>query len=67
MKDNYLRYNYFMDKETGEIVTYSEANKRFYSKKRTYLESIFDEYTETDIESNEKIGMPDFTNVLAEF
>ena len=62
-----MKYNYFMDKETGEIVTYSEANKRFYSKKRTYLESIFDEYTETDIESNEKIGMPDFTNVLAKF
>lgn len=62
-----MKYNYFMDKETGEIVTYSEANKRFYSKKRTYLESIFDEYTETDIESNEKIGMPDFKKVLAKF
>lgn len=67
MKDNYLRYNYFMDKETGEIVTYSEANKRFYSKKRTYLESIFDEYIETNIESDEIIGTPDFANVLAKF
>ncbi len=62
-----MKYNYFMDKETGEIVTYSEANKRFYSKKRTYLESIFDEYTETNIESDEKIGMPDFKKVLAKF
>lgn len=62
-----MKYNYFMDKETGEIVTYSEANKRFYSKKRTYLESIFDEYTETNIESDEKIGIPDFKKVLAKF
>lgn len=62
-----MKYNYFMDKETGEIVTYSEANKRFYSKKRTYLESIFDEYTETNIESDEKIEMPDFKKVLAKF
>lgn len=65
MENNYLKYNYFMDKETGEIVTYSEANRRFYSKKRNYLESIFDEYIETDIESSEKIGMPDFKKVLA--
>lgn len=62
-----MKYNYFMDKETGEIVTYSEANKRFYSKKRTYKESIFDEYVEADIESDEIIGMPDFENVLTKF
>lgn len=59
-----LTHYYFMDKKTGELVTYSQAKKIFYSIKRTAFESIFDEYTETDIKSNEKVTKPDFTTVL---
>jgi hypothetical protein len=55
-----------MNKTTGELVTYSQANKAFYSIKRSYLESIFDEYEETDILSNEEVEFPNFLNVLAQ-
>jgi len=54
-----------MNKTTGELVTYSQANREFYATKRTYLESIFDEYTEPTIESDETVEFPDFTKVLA--
>lgn len=57
-------HNYFMNKETGEIVTYSEANKIFYSKPRTWRESVFDEWIETKYESPEPVAFPDFANVL---
>lgn len=59
-----IKYNYFMNKETGDLATYSQAKKDFYSKKRGYLESIFDEWIETDIESDEIIEKPDFTNIF---
>ena len=60
-----MKHNYFMSKETGELLTYSEMMKAFYSVKRTYLESPFDEYTETDIESDESVMFPDFSNVVS--
>ena len=60
-----MKHYYFMNKTTGELVTYSQANREFYATKRTYLESIFDEYTETTIESDETVEFPDFTQVLA--
>lgn len=53
-----------MNKKTGELVTYSQANKEFYSKPRSWKESIFDEYVETDIESEEIVDFPDFTTVV---
>lgn len=55
---------YFEDKKTGELVTYSEAKRRFYSVKRNPLESIFDEYNETKIESHEQIDKPNFTGTV---
>lgn len=61
-----MKHFYFMNRTTGELVTYSQANKAFYSIKRSYLESIFDEYEETDILSNEEVEFPNFLNVLAQ-
>ena len=59
-----MKHYYFAKKETGEIVTYSQAKKEFYSKKRTAWESIFDEYEETNLVSNENIGELNFKNIL---
>ena len=59
-----LKHNYFMNKKTGELVTYSQANKEFYSKPRSWKESIFDEYVETDIESEDVVDFPNFTTVV---
>lgn len=59
-----LKYNYFMNRETGEILTYSQVNKIFYSVPRRWDESIFDEWQETDIESDEAIAFPDFSKVF---
>ena len=59
-----LKSFYFMNKKTGELVTYKQANKEFYKVKRSYLESIFDDYIETDILSDENIELPDFTNIF---
>lgn len=57
-------HNFFMNKETGELATYSEACKAFYSVPRGYLESVFDEWLETDIESPEPVAFPDFSKVF---
>lgn len=59
-----LYHNYFMNKETGELATYSQACKEFYSKPRGYLESVFDEWSETDLQSDEPVAVPDFTKVF---
>lgn len=59
-----LYHNYFMNKETGELATYSQACKEFYKSPRGYLESVFDEWIETDLQSDEPIEMPDFTKVF---
>lgn len=59
-----LKHYYFQNKNTGELVTYSQARNEFYKRKRTALESIFDEYEETKILSNEEIEMPNFIKTL---
>jgi len=58
-----LKHYYFQNKNTGEIVTYSQAMKEFYKVKRNCLESIFDEYEETNLLSNENVEMPNFLEV----
>ena len=50
-----MKYPYLMNKQTGELVTYSEAKQAFYSKERTWKESVFDEYEETKLESEEEM------------
>jgi len=59
-----LKHYYFINKETGELVTYSEAKKEFYKIKRNALESIFDEYEETNLLSNENVEMPNFKKII---
>ena len=59
-----LYHNYLMNKETGELATYSQACKDFYSKPSGYLESVFDEWSETDLQSDEPVAVPDFTKVF---
>lgn len=59
-----MKHYYLANKETGEIVTYSQAKKEFYSKKRTTWENIFDEYEETRLISNENVGELNFKNIL---
>ena len=59
-----LYHNYLMNKETGEILTYSQACKEFYKTPRGYLESVFDEWEETDLQSNEIVDAPNFAKVF---
>ena len=59
-----MKHYYLANKETGEIVTYSQAKKEFYSTKRTTWENIFDEYEETRLISNENVGELNFKNIL---
>lgn len=58
-----LKFNLMMNKETGDLVTYSQAVKEFYKTPRGYLECVWDAYVETDIESDEDISFPDFLNL----
>ena len=55
-----LKHNYFMNKKTGELLTYSEAFNEFYKIKRGVFENIFDEYIETDMQSEEVIEKTKF-------
>ncbi len=50
----------FINKSTGELVTYEQAKQEFYKINRTWKESIFDEYEETDILSDETLEKPNF-------
>ena len=56
-----MKEPYLMNKETGEILPYSEASHEFYKKPRNYLESVFDEWKETEYESDKELEFPDFT------
>lgn len=59
MKDVYL-----MNKETGEIVPSEQVFKEFY-KTHGIFDSVFDEWTETEIEvENSNIDLPDFANAI---
>lgn len=59
-----LKHNYFMNKKTGELLTYSEAFNEFYKIKRGVFENIFDEYIETDMQSEEVIEKPNFLKTI---
>lgn len=59
-----LKHNYFMNKKTGELLTYSEAFNEFYKIKRGVFENIFDEYIETDMRSEEVIEKPNFLKTI---
>ena len=59
-----MKQPYFMNKETGEILPYEDASREFYKKPRTYLESVFDEWIETDIESEKDLKLIDFRTTI---
>jgi hypothetical protein len=56
---------YLMNKKTGEIVPYKQVYKEWCKTEHSYLESIFDEWIETDlIVENSYIEFPDFTKAI---
>ena len=56
---------YLMNKKTGELKPYEQVRKEFYSVPRHYLDSLFDEWEETDIIVEDSfIEFPDFTKTV---